>query len=81
MKNAFLTAVCLLTLSFAFGCATKPETLRAGAPGHVKAGATAHLSVGMPKEEVLAKFGPPKTVSATADGEVLSYVEELPCGN
>ena len=35
----------------------------------------------MPKQELLKRFGPPLTVSATPDGELLNYVEELPWWN
>ena len=74
------TALSLALLILA-GCASKTETLRQGTPGHIKAGATGHLSVGMAKQDVVALFGPPKTVSATADGEIFEYVEELPWWN
>jgi outer membrane protein assembly factor BamE (lipoprotein component of BamABCDE complex) len=73
------TLICAIVLC---GCASKPESVQVdGRPGHIKQGSTALLRVGMSKDEVLAKIGPPATVSADSDKEILFYTEEMPWWN
>ncbi len=60
----------LSVLAFAPGCA---------APGgHIKAGDTSMISVGMTKDQVVDKLGRPENVSADGKSETLSYILERP---
>jgi outer membrane protein assembly factor BamE (lipoprotein component of BamABCDE complex) len=74
MKNGVL----FLSLLLAAGCAHKSESPQvAGHPGHIKQGSPALMRVGMTKEELLSKMGPPASVSTEGGAkEVLYYKEE-----
>ncbi len=62
------------------GCAHDPTIVSKG-HGHVDAGATAQLSVGMTKAEVIRRFGTPLSARAHEGVETLHYVEERPWWN
>jgi len=71
-STVFLAAVILM------GCASKPESPQvAGHPGHIKQGSPALIRIGMTKEELISKLGPPASVSTEGGTkEVLYYKEE-----
>ncbi len=64
-----------------FGCAHNKDAIRMDTVGHLKPGATGRLTVGMAKDEVISLFGPPESVSATTEGQLMIYVEERPWWN
>lgn len=61
-------AILLLALAFV-GCA---------ATGHIKAGDSAKLKIGMTKDEVFKALGKPTNAAAEGNVEILRYIEERP---
>ncbi len=55
---------------FIFGCA--------GPGGHIKAGDSSLISIGMTKDQVVQKLGKPEAVSADGQSETLGYILERP---
>lgn len=74
MRFLILLAVAVVGV----GCASKPESPQVvGRPGHIKLGSPALMKVGMTREELVSKMGPPASVSKSGDNkEVVYYVEE-----
>ena len=78
MKNI----LCLVLVMFLTACVSKTETaLRAGETGHLKAGASSALKIGMTRAEVEGLYGPAQRTASDGSSEILTYVEELPWWN
>lgn len=67
----------LLFVLLLTSCVHDPTIVSKG-HGHVDAGATAAVSLGMTKDEVLRRFGAPLSVRAEESVETFNYIEERP---